>query len=326
MKKVLLCVLALFFVMNIVGCSSEAPFPKSSYIIQEDSERVLVRDDSDFEVLVSKKPQKVILLNNSLLDLWYIAGGAAIARVSGEVNVPQEAMNLKELGTMTNISIEELISLQPQLIVLADNIDAQQNMRPILEQSGIQVISLRYSTYQDTIDILKLFTSITAEEEIYKNQVLNLEKEVTEIVNKAPKDEEVSAVILFTSSQNIMVELEDTFTGDILKKMGGINIAKDGIPLDARPDKAAFSLEAIIAADPDVILFNTMGNIESAKEKIKKELEDNPAWAELRAVKEGRVYYLPREIFIFKPGINTAMAFEHIGMILYPEVFGNVKQ
>lgn len=325
MKKVLLCVVALFLVMNLIGCSEDAS-PKSSYIIQEDSESVLVRDDSDFEVLVNKKPERVILLNNSLLDLWYVAGGTAIARVSGEVNVPQEAMDLKELGTLASVSVEELISLQPQLVVLADNIDAQQNMRPILEQSGIQVISLRYSTYQDTIDILKLFTSITDEEEIYKNQVLNLEKEVIEIINKAPKDEEVSAVILFTSSQNIMVELEDTFTGDILKRMGGINIAEDGIPLDARPDKAAFSLEAIIARDPDVILFNTMGNIEGAKEKIKKELEDNPAWAQLRAVKEGRVYYLPREMFIFKPGINTGMAFEHIGMILYPEVFGNVQQ
>lgn len=325
MKKLVAILIFIVLSFNLAGCAGDTS-KNVDYILEEDSTTVLVKDDSNQEVLADKKPERTILLNNSLLDLWYVAGGTAVARVSGTSNVPDEAMDLPDLGTLANISVEELLSLQPNLVIMADNIDAQKNMRSILEESGIQVISLRYGTYQDTVDILKLFTSITDRDDIYKDVVTKLEKDIEDVVKKAPTDTDVSAVVLFTSSRSIMVELDDTFTGDILKKMNGINIAADGIPLDSSPDKAAFSLETIIVRDPDVILINTMGDEEAAKENLKNEVEGNPAWAGLRAVKEGRVYYLPKEMFIFKPGVNTAKAFEYIGTVLYPEVFGNVQE
>jgi iron complex transport system substrate-binding protein len=86
-----------------------------------------------------------------------------------------------------------------------------------------------------------------------------------------------------------------------------------------------FSLEQIVVRDPDIVLIKTMGNIEKAKERIKKDVSDNDAWAGLRAVKEGRVYYLPKDLFMYKPNARFPEAFEYLGKIFYPGVFGELE-
>jgi iron complex transport system substrate-binding protein len=115
--------------------------------------------------------------------------------------------------------------------------------------------------------------------------------------------------------------LPNSFVGNIVEMLGGENIAKDIKPLNTMPQYAALSLEFVMSKDPDVILVITHGYDDKVKEKLKREIMSHPAWKEMRAVKEGRLYILPYELFGVNPAIRVADAVEHIAKIMYPKAF-----
>jgi iron complex transport system substrate-binding protein len=100
----------------------------------------------------------------------------------------------------------------------------------------------------------------------------------------------------------------------MLKELGTFNIAeKAPILLDG------LSTEEILISDPDFILFTTMGD-ESAGQAYMDSLVSDPVWQTLTAVKEGRVYQLPKELFQYKPNARWAEAYQYLIELLYGDM------
>ena len=51
-------------------------------------------------------------------------------------------------------------------------------------------------------------------------------------------------------------------------------------------------------------------------------VESDPAWSSLTAVKEGRYLFLPQELFHYKPNERWDESYEYLAKIIYPELFG----
>ena len=62
------------------------------------------------------------------------------------------------------------------------------------------------------------------------------------------------------------------------------------------------------ADNPDIIFVVTMGKEEEITKAMKKAMTDNPAWANLKAVQNNRVIYLPSKLFLLNPGLQTPEA------------------
>ena len=65
----------------------------SSLVLSETASTVTVRD-AEGEKTLNKSPKRVVCLYNSILDLWYLNGGEAIARVAGDTELPPAAAAL----------------------------------------------------------------------------------------------------------------------------------------------------------------------------------------------------------------------------------------
>ena len=96
--------------------------------------------------------------------------------------------------------------------------------------------------------------------------------------------------------------------------LGGRNIVPPG-----RSSRGPFSYEQLLLHDPDVIFLVTTGNVAGAREVFRKEFEARPEWKSLRAVKNGRVHFLPPELFLYLPGSRFPEAFRHLAKLLYPD-------
>ena len=80
------------------------------------------------------------------------------------------------------------------------------------------------------------------------------------------------------------------------------------------------SIEQIIIQDPDYIFFIQQGdNEEGTKENIENFIAENPAWSELTAVKNGRVYLLEKSLYALKPNDRWGEAYEKLEGILSNE-------
>jgi len=68
-----------------------------------------------------------------------------------------------------------------------------------------------------------------------------------------------------------------------------------------------------------------MGKMDEIKKSMSANIENNPAWSSLRAVKNKQLYFLPQNLFLLNPGVDYPKAFETMAKLVYPEVFQDAK-
>ncbi|WP_313342173.1 ABC transporter substrate-binding protein [Sedimentibacter sp.] len=292
----------------------------SDYGIVINEENVVFTDSSGEEVTITRNPQRVIVLQNSLLEIWDQSGGKVVGRVEeSEDKMVENAMTAEVVGSMGAPSLEKILSLQPDLIIISGSYTAQREMVPSFEQNNIQVINLDNDLLEDYYKTVRLFTAITGREDLYENHVNDIQKKVDEIVSKAPKDKNYKAVVMFATAKSITVRDSSTMVGEMIKDLNVINISDSA---DAGADTKTFSIEKILQEDPDFIFVQTMGSdLEKITERLKSDALDNPAWASLTAVKEDRYIVLPKNLYLYKPNDRYPEAYERLAIMIYPEVF-----
>lgn len=291
---------------------------KPRFIKNETESRITIIDPLGDEVTLDKKPQRVVILMNSILDLWYMAGGTAIGRVSGTENVPPEAEDIAELGSIGSPNIERIIALQPDLIIMSSTMQAHRDLKDVFDQNKIPYLYVNCMVYDDFIDYLDLFTRMTGREDIFKTGIADINHRIKDIIDMVSGQKKPRVLMLFSTARSVQCELTNGLDGDMINMLGAENIASDASVGDAT--RVEFSMERIVERDPDIILIATMGDVEKCKERIKEDIESSQAWAGLRAVKEGNIHYLPKDLFIYKPNARYPEAIEYLAKILYPGV------
>jgi iron complex transport system substrate-binding protein len=310
---------------SVVGSETEKEDQEdevaSEYGIKINEKDVVFTDESGNEVTIKKNPQRVIVLQNSLLEIWDQAGGTVVGRVEeSEDKVVENAMSAEVVGGVGSPSLEKILSLQPELIIIAGSYTAQREMIPSLEQNNIQIISLDNDLLEDYYKTVRLFTAITGREDLYENHVEKIQNKVDEIISKAPSDKDYKVVVMFATAKSITVRDSNTMVGEMLKDLNVTNISDS---TNSNADTKTFSMEKIIQEDPDFIFVQTMGSdLEKITERLKSDALDNPAWASLTAVKEDRYIVLPKDLYLYKPNDKYPEAYEGLGKIIYPEVYG----
>ena len=92
---------------------------------------------------------------------------------------------------------------------------------------------------------------------------------------------------------------------------------------DLRPPEGGFhlpfSMEQLVERDPDILFLTTMVMPGKEQEAFKDNLMGHPSWRALKAVREGRVYFLPQKYFLTSPGVEYPKALQFMAQQLYPE-------
>lgn len=108
---------------------------------------------------------------------------------------------------------------------------------------------------------------------------------------------------------------EGNVLGATLKSLGCINIAdSDSMLLDN------LSMEHILVSDPEYIFFVQRGDDEAGmREYVQQYLMENPLWGQLTAVKNGRVFFMEKDLYNLKPNHRWGEAYEIMEDILQNE-------
>lgn len=306
--------------LMFAGCASKSNSKEAS---QPSQQYLRITDDAGKMVVLAKKPERIVVLSTSLLDVLYGVGGQAIGKPSSKTPAMFPASNnATDIGFVYNVNMEQVVSLQPDLVIGFQGI--HEKLIPILESSHIPVIMLKMKTYDDVLAKMKLFGDIAGTPEKAQSVMGEMQSEIQKVTAKLPAQHK-KVVILHATAKNVTVELDKSIAGGIAKMLALENIAMGTKPLDSDPDIAPYSLEKLVEGDADVILVVTMGNIEDIKKRMTADISSNPAWAGLRAVKEGKIFFLPSELFQLNPGIRFPESVAYMANVVYPEVYNNAK-
>ena len=307
-------VIAVVFVVLLIFISGavETYKPQSGgdYFTFTDSEGAIVE--------LSHKPQKTAVLFSSLAECWLEAGGEVYATVGESIDrgLVKEGTELVDKGAGKTIDTEKLISLEPDFVICSADISAHRDVAAALKKAKIPVALLRMDTVEDYLTILKTLSKITGQPENYEKYGENTEAEIKQIITAGKRED--SPKILFVRSGSSFSsakakKADDNFAAKILEDLGCVNIA----------DKAEtlldnLSAEVILKENPEYIFVSVMGDYDNSKAYM-QELLGKKEYASLDAVKNGRVYFLPKELFQYKPCSRWDESYSYISSILNNE-------
>lgn len=295
--------------------SSQTPESRTSLVVAETARTVTCRLPDGNTSILPKHPKRTVILLTSLLDLWVETGGEVVARCNGDLNVPPETRSAPVVGSFNNPNIEKIIALEPDL-VLSSDVGNFRAIIPILEQNRIAYAFFNYVNYHDYVHILELFSKINGAEEKFKQSWENMTGEVNRIVRMYETRTPPRVLVVFTTSNSVSCELPNSQIGVMLSMLGARNIIPSTYQGSSKT-RIDFSLERIVELDPDIILLNTMGEVEECRDRLRREFESNAAWSSLRAIKNGRFHVLPKAYFLYKPNSDFPKALRYLAGILY---------
>ncbi|MBR3576774.1 MAG: ABC transporter substrate-binding protein [Clostridia bacterium] len=299
MKKIL----TLFIIISLFLCGCSSTQKKDGYTFTDDLGRT---------VTVSEYARTAPLIG-SFAELWTLAGGSICASADDawddyDIDIPEEAVNL---GGTENLSLEKLLSAQPDFVIASAKRKQHIEWLEILESAGITVAYFDVSDFESYLEMLKICTDITGRYDLYEKNGLEVKKQIENTVKNAGGQ---TYLLLRASATYIRTKKSSgTVLGEMLSDFECINIADSDETLLEN-----LSLESIIEKNPDRIFIVQAGDdYDGMKRAVESMFNENPAWYELDAVKNGHVHYMDKKLYNFKPNALWGTAYERLEKILF---------
>ena len=222
-------------------------------------------------------------------------------------------------GGKSNINYEELIATGAQVVIdmgdykngIAEDLDALQ------AQIGIPCIFIEADLPHMSEAFRSLGTILSGKAERADELafLIDLTLIVAEVNKESIKEEEKLTVMFTSGSDGLGTNAKGSSQAQVIEVVG----AENAIVVDKVTSKDGgniVSLEQVYNADPDVIIFS--------QDSIYSTVATDPAWKELRAIKEGRYYEIPGLPYNWMsnpPSLNMILGIWWLGNILYPQYY-----
>jgi iron complex transport system substrate-binding protein len=314
MKKLIV----LFISMSMLLLSGCGPQPAATQ--DSSSAYVSIKDDMGRTVNLTKKPERIVVTSASFLEPLEAVDGAdlVVGRPDSKTKMPAYAKSLPSVGKVYQVDAEKIIACNPDLVIV--NKGMNEKLVDTLESNGIKTLVLDMKSYEDVKREVGILAQVTGAKDKGDALVADMDAKIQAVRDKIPQDKRRVSVI-HSTSQGLSVQLDGSIAGSIAKMLGWDNVAAGTTPLENNPDAAPYSLETLVSQNPELLFVTSMGELSTIKSEMDETMKTNPAWQSVDAVKQGRVYYLPQDLFLLSPGIHYPEAVEQMAKCVYPEVF-----
>ena len=290
----------LAFVVLLAACTTQQkPATQSSREITDDAGR---------RVSLPARVDRVISLAPNLTEIVFaIGGGDRLVGRTTFCDYPQEAKAVAEIGDTLHPSLERVIALHPQVVLIS----TASQLEVFTQQLQNQNIAVFVT---DPRNLDGVFRSIEQVGEILgqKEQATFLVQKLrdrTNAVEQAVKQKQPVRVFYQLSAEPLYTIGHDAFETDLIRRAGGISVTAD-VP-GAWP---RYSNESALAAKPDAIILPTGGSMGVANSNVIEALHKSPAML------AGRVFKINGD-YLVRPGPRAVDGLEAMAKALHPEAF-----
>ncbi|MGQ9684517.1 MAG: ABC transporter substrate-binding protein [Anaerolineae bacterium] len=265
-------------------------------------------DDSQAEIVLPAPPQRIVSLVPSITEILYALGaGDNVVGNTTYCDYPEAAKGVEKVGSFTEIDLEKVVGLAPD-IVFGGSLHSQQTA-PALRERGVQVALLEANSIEGTLDQISRIGQLIgreAEADALVKQLQGRLDAVSAKVSKAPRPR-----VFWELDPTLYTAGKGSFVDDLITYAGGENIGRQ-----MEGEWPQFSLETLIAADPEVIVLADHGFGETADT-----VKARPGWEGITAVKNGRIVEVEDINIVSRAGPRLVDAVEYIAKALHPDLF-----
>lgn len=303
--KIAVCVVLMFSLFTGCSSNSQQTINDTSQNIQND----IVVNDENIKISVAS-----VAISQILADM----DQEIVGRPTTKLALPERYLEVEEIGSSFSPDFEKVLAVGTELLIgdslFKEKIDAT------AKQYGIDTFYIDTSTYESFLfGIDELGRKIGKEEEA-TNIIARFQAPLNNLKNI---NKDLKVAIIFGTSESNMLATEDTYVGSLIKALGLKNVVTEitgstSLSSEVNETNSSYvnlNLEQLLQNQPDVILRFGHGNIEEANRAFEKLFNENPAWKNLEAVKNGKIYDLDPNIFGSSANNHVDEALMHLGEI-----------
>lgn len=211
-----------------------------------------VTDDYGRTIVVPAEPQRVVSLSPAVTEIIYALGAEdVLVGRTDFCEYPPEAADIPSIGGISNLNIEKILSLDPDLVISGSMVGKK--VTDQMDQMGVPMVCViekpRFEALYDNITAIGRLVGKEREADSLNalmHQSVNALDTITIEQSNNQALPKVYYVVGFGAGGNFTAG-GNTFINDIIRMAGGRNIAED-------IDGWSYSLEALVKEDPDYII------------------------------------------------------------------------
>ncbi|EIC86738.1 periplasmic binding protein [Serratia sp. M24T3] len=302
-----------------------------------------VTDQLGRQVTIPDQVDRVVVLQHQTLNLLVqLDASSKIVGVlanwkqqlgDGYARLDPALLKTPALGDLTHVDLESLVALHPQVVFVTNY--APKEMIEQISKAGIAVVAI--SLRQDKPgEEAKMNPVMDNEEQAYNQGLKNGIRLIGEVVNRQHQADELikytfaqrkmvsdrlqsisprQRVRVYMANPDLTTYGSGKYTGLMMNHAGAFNVAESTVK-----GFKQVSLEQVIAWDPQVIF------VQDRYPKVVGEIERDPKWQVIDAVKNHRVYLMPEYAKAWGYPMPEALAIGELWMAkkLYPQKFSDI--
>lgn len=312
MRKTLIVALgALLLVLS--ACSNTTPTTQTSPSAEaseptgvDTAERAAAVTDVR-STLPAVAPERVVVMSVALAEILDSLGIQPAGVPTSQNPLPASLDEVPRVGTVIAPDVEKIAELEPDLVLGPASI--KDSLEKHLSATELTTAYVPTDSLDDLVHTTLAFGDLFGKVAEAEALVAQVDDARAAAGDASP----VKVLILFGQSEEFSVLNDLTFAGGLAADLGATNVATE---LGLEESYSPLSLEQVIVADPDVILFLAHGDLSAAEKGMKEITEGNQAWQDLRAVEENRVHPLDANVFFTASLLNAPAAYRDLASVL----------
>ncbi|HJQ26770.1 MAG TPA: cobalamin-binding protein [Blastocatellia bacterium] len=283
---------ALLFVVCITSsCTSRRDTPTSGRA---------VTDELDRTVKVAAEPQRIVSLAPSITETLFALGlGDRVVGVTSYCDYPPEATAKEKVGDTLRPSVEKIVALRPDLVVVSTSSQLEQFIRQF-DDLGIPVYVSNPRNVAGVIETIERIGTLTGATGRARELSDRLQKRLASLDARL-QGAARPRVLVILSTEPLITAGGSTFINDLIERAGGQSIAAR-----ETAEYPQYSLETAVAARPEVIF------LQAQEARLPERLRVTPA------AQAGRVYHIDDNLML-RPGPRIIDGLEQMAAEIHPE-------
>ena len=272
-------------------------------------------------ITITRRPMRIVSLAPNVTEILFAIGaGERVVGVTRYCNYPPEATDRPNIGGYTDISVEAVLALAPDLVI-ASRGNPRRTLQT-LSRHGLTVLAIGPQSVEEVQGAIRQIGRATDNRQQAERVCENMERVLASVRDVVAGVERRRRVYFGNLRAPYTAAGPSSFIGRCIALAGGENIARG-----ASQPWFALSLEAIIERDPEVLVEGFHGGRGGAdyQQQLLERLRADEVWAQTTAVRAGHVHVVNDDL-VHRPGPRVAHAVAEMARLLYPERFSQGQQ
>jgi cobalamin transport system substrate-binding protein len=264
------------------------------------------------QVSPAAPPQRLVSLAPSITEiLYFLELGHRVVGVTAYCDYPPEVRDKPRIGTYWDFNLEAILALRPDLAMGMAHQGEGQGAYQVLREWGIPLYLTKADTLPELFQQIEAIARLTGAEDAARRKLPALQaraQRIEDSVKGLPKPR----VFLQVDQDPLITVGRLSIHNDLIQRAGGVNIAGH---IDQR--YPVFSLEEVLRAQPEIILFTGM----VGEKVLPVRLAFWRHWTMLPAVKNRRLIWVDPDP-IDRPGPRLVDGLEILARFFHPGLAG----